>query len=231
VRLQEIYSDAAESASGPAERAILRAGIRLFGSRGFAASSVRRIAAEAGVTPPLIAYHFESKEGLFKTCIEVVTVGLASILVDAIDATEGLSPMVRRLTVAHIDFPKQHPGAVRLMLSVAYGPQECQPAVDLVAPWTGVLERVESRVSAAIESGELIPRPGTDAVQLTRHMFNLLHMAIFAEYEREQFCDRFGRDSRFVANCCDPVDDIYDQFFLGAGRLATPDHQHLEETP
>jgi len=231
VQLQEIYSEPGELSSGPAERAILRAAIRLFGSRGFAASSVRQIATEAGVTPPLIGYHFASKEGLFKTCIEVVTVGLASILVEAIDATEGLSPMVRQLTVAHIDFPKQHPGAVRLMLSVAYGPQECQPAVDLVAPWTGVLERVESRVSAAIESGELIPRSGTDAVQLTRHLFNLLHMAIFAEYEREQFCDRFGRDSRFVEHCCDPVDDIYDQFFLGAGRLATPDPQHLEETP
>jgi hypothetical protein len=56
-------------------------------------------------------------------------------------------------------------------------------------------------------------------------------MAIFAEYEREQFCDRFGRDSCFAADNCDPVDDIYDQFFLGAGRLTTPDHQHLEETP
>jgi AcrR family transcriptional regulator len=224
VRLQEIYTDPGRSSSGPAERAILRAAIRLFGSRGYAASSVRQIASEAGVTPPLIAYHFGSKEGLFKTCVEVVTVGLASILVEAIDATEGLSGMVRQLTVAHIDFPKQRPGAVRLMLSVAYGPQDCQPAVDLVAPWTGVLERVESRISAAIETGELVPRSATDAVQLTRHLFNLLHMAIFAEYEREHFCDRFGRDSRFVANCCDPVDDIYDQFFLGAGRLTTPDH-------
>ena len=34
----------------------------------------------------------------------------------------------------------------------------------------------------------------------------------------------------FLAPTGDPVDDIHDQFFFGAGRLSGPDHQNLEET-
>jgi AcrR family transcriptional regulator len=38
--------------------------LRLFGELGFAATSIRVIAAEAGVSPALVRHHFNSKEGL-----------------------------------------------------------------------------------------------------------------------------------------------------------------------
>nr|WP_157802360.1 TetR family transcriptional regulator [Diaminobutyricimonas aerilata] len=44
------------------------AAVRLFGRDGFAATSVRAIAAEAGVSPALVLHHFESKEGLRRAC-------------------------------------------------------------------------------------------------------------------------------------------------------------------
>jgi AcrR family transcriptional regulator len=56
----------------PAKRAILRAAIKLFSTRGLVATSIRDIAAESGYTNPALYKHFASKEDLalqlFETC-------------------------------------------------------------------------------------------------------------------------------------------------------------------
>jgi len=56
----------------PAKRQILRAAMKLFSERGFAAASIRDIAKESGYTNPALYKHFASKEELalhlFETC-------------------------------------------------------------------------------------------------------------------------------------------------------------------
>ena len=56
----------------PAKRQILRAAMKLFSERGFAATSIRDIAKESGYTNPALYKHFASKEELalhlFDTC-------------------------------------------------------------------------------------------------------------------------------------------------------------------
>ena len=49
---------------------ILSAAMRLFGHKGFEGTSVREIAAEAGVNPAMISYYFGSKEKLFESLVE-----------------------------------------------------------------------------------------------------------------------------------------------------------------
>jgi AcrR family transcriptional regulator len=53
-----------------ARDAILRAARDLFTSKGFANTTVREICREAGVTAPVLYYHFGSKEGLFEAVVE-----------------------------------------------------------------------------------------------------------------------------------------------------------------
>lgn len=57
----------AAPAATTAER-ILAAGMRCFAREGFAGATTRMIAAEAGVTLPVIAYHFGNKDGLHRAC-------------------------------------------------------------------------------------------------------------------------------------------------------------------
>ena len=56
----------------PAKRQILRAAMKLFSERGYAATSIRDIAKESGYTNPALYKHFASKEELalhlFETC-------------------------------------------------------------------------------------------------------------------------------------------------------------------
>jgi AcrR family transcriptional regulator len=51
-------------------QALIAAGIRLFGRQGFAATSVRQLAQEAGANIAAIAYHFGGKDGLRLACAE-----------------------------------------------------------------------------------------------------------------------------------------------------------------
>lgn len=52
----------------PADQRIVNAAIDLYGDRGFTGVSLKTIAAQAGVSAPLIIHHFSSKAGLRKAC-------------------------------------------------------------------------------------------------------------------------------------------------------------------
>jgi AcrR family transcriptional regulator len=51
-------------------RLLIEAARRRFASEGYAATTVRQIAEDAGVNVALISRYFESKEGLFEACLE-----------------------------------------------------------------------------------------------------------------------------------------------------------------
>jgi AcrR family transcriptional regulator len=59
----------AKVAGTSARERILRAAAHLYALHGFQGASVREIAEAAGVTKPLVLYHFESKEKLFATLL------------------------------------------------------------------------------------------------------------------------------------------------------------------
>lgn len=56
------------SSAPPACDRIRDAAIELFGEHGFAEISLKTIAEQAGVSPPLVIHHFGSKSGLRQTC-------------------------------------------------------------------------------------------------------------------------------------------------------------------
>ncbi|WP_338466850.1 CerR family C-terminal domain-containing protein [Novosphingobium sp. ZN18A2] len=58
--------------SGTTADRILAAGMRCFAREGFAGATTRMIAAEAGVTLPVIAYHFGNKDGLHRACAQEI---------------------------------------------------------------------------------------------------------------------------------------------------------------
>jgi AcrR family transcriptional regulator len=55
--------------SDNARARILRAAAHLYTTRGYEATSIREIAAAAGITKPLVHYHFGSKEHLYSTLL------------------------------------------------------------------------------------------------------------------------------------------------------------------
>jgi AcrR family transcriptional regulator len=68
--------------------ALLIAGIRLFGTKGFEATSTREIAAAADTNIASIAYHFGGKEGLRLACAEMVGSRIQSVVGLALGAID-----------------------------------------------------------------------------------------------------------------------------------------------
>jgi AcrR family transcriptional regulator len=79
-------------------RQILEVAIRQFGRDGFGAATLRKIAADAGISFATVHHYFGTKSGLFAACVEAAyqqldTVGLEVI---AIAATEPVTTRVAR---------------------------------------------------------------------------------------------------------------------------------------
>jgi AcrR family transcriptional regulator len=84
--------------------ALLDAAARLFGTRGFAATSTRDIAAEVGILAGSIYYHFPSKEALALAVHERGVNSILSAVQDAL-ATAPDEPWIRleAASVAHLE--------------------------------------------------------------------------------------------------------------------------------
>lgn len=59
---------------------IVVAALNAFGAEGYARTSTRKIAADAGVNPPALQYYFDSKEGLHRACAQYIIDRLTVIL-------------------------------------------------------------------------------------------------------------------------------------------------------
>ena len=85
-----------EGGAEATRNALMNAGMRLFGSKGFDAASIRDIAAEAGANIAAIGYHFGGKEGLRRACAEQVARAIRAIasrvLGDRLDAPDIRTP-------------------------------------------------------------------------------------------------------------------------------------------
>ena len=81
-----------------------------FGADGFAGTSVRSIAADAGVSPALVLHHFGSKEGLRTACDEHVVGFFEDILGRGVAYNARFDPQAKGLgewlRSRHIDIPE-----------------------------------------------------------------------------------------------------------------------------
>lgn len=83
---------------------ILDVAEQLFAVHGYSGTSVRDIAAEAGVNQALIAYHFGSKTGLFEAVFKRRGLTVVQQRVELLEALEarGHAPTVRELVEAYL---------------------------------------------------------------------------------------------------------------------------------
>lgn len=107
---------------GPQARTmILAAAVEVFSRDGFSGSSIPYIAKLAGVTPPLVYYHYGSKDALWR---EAVAFSMSKILNETAairNATKTLSPLdrLRSLLYAFTDFAARSTDHVVMVLSEA----------------------------------------------------------------------------------------------------------------
>ncbi len=100
-----------------ARQRLLDAAARHFAAAGFAGTSLRTVAREAGVTPAMVAYYFGDKAGLLEA---VLGEGLAEVLAaleSALEARDGAAePALGRFVTAELEALTSHPWIPRIMV-------------------------------------------------------------------------------------------------------------------
>ena len=106
---------------------ILAAAVDLFSGRSFDGATTRDIAAGAGVTQPLLTYHFHSKEELWRAAVDSLFEALTRTMDERADGLRGVDEITRAklLVREFVTFSARHPQLHRIIMqeSKADGPR------------------------------------------------------------------------------------------------------------
>ena len=145
--------------------AIVEAGTQLFAERGFEGTSMPAITALSGARGSLILYHFNSKEGLWKACVDDIFAKV-SAFIDAreprIAAARGMD-YFREAVAAHIGAAAANPTYHRILFREAMqGGERLEWLVEKhLRPMS---ERIVAVIRNAQDAG-ILPR-GVDPMHL-----------------------------------------------------------------
>jgi TetR/AcrR family transcriptional regulator len=139
---------------------ILAAALDLFSERSFEGATTREIAARAGVTQPLLNYHFRSKEELWHSAVDGLFVELNEALASRLAGLRGVDELsTAKLVVREfIYFSAAHPQLHRIIT------QECKVDGSRI-DWLvdrhirPIYETTVALFSRLVERGEVAPIP------------------------------------------------------------------------
>src|SRR6476619_4067217 len=83
----------ARPSADPTRERILAAALDLFSERSFEGATTRDIAARAGVTQPLLNYHFRSKDALWRAAVDTLFDTLSEALSTRADGLRGVDEL------------------------------------------------------------------------------------------------------------------------------------------
>jgi AcrR family transcriptional regulator len=93
----------------PAKRQVLRAAMKLFSERGYAATSIRDIARESGYTNPALYKHYASKEEMALHLFETCHRRMWAMCNAAIDSANGFDEKLERYVGQFLELVDEHP--------------------------------------------------------------------------------------------------------------------------
>lgn len=128
---------------------------RIFAQSGFAAATTREICQRAGVTKPVLYYHFGNKERLFREIFREACEKSREQMARALE--RGRTAREKLIEVLNQDFvgTRENPDLARLFFRMPFSPAEEYPAIDylgLYQEWAGLLT---SLVEEGARRGEI----------------------------------------------------------------------------
>jgi AcrR family transcriptional regulator len=151
------FTDTQHSAPEARER-LLCAALEQFTKRGYAATTVREICQEAGVTKPVLYYYFKSKEGLYLQLMEATYTQFESTVAELSSYSGSIRERVILFCQGVFDSCIQQLPLVKLMYSIYYGAPQGAPAFNLEQYYDRMLQVINDLMVEGIAREEL--RPG-----------------------------------------------------------------------
>ena len=143
---------------------LLAAATELFDKKGYATTTVREIVEVAGVTKPVLYYHFGSKEGLYLALFRGAFAALNGVLAGALSGRGPARPRVLDLCARIYAFHSDNLPLVRIMHAIYYGPPQGAPTFDFDATHRAFQDAIRAILVEGMDSGELRALPPDEAM-------------------------------------------------------------------
>lgn len=140
-----------------ARERLLASATGLFNRKGYAGTSVREIVEAAGVTKPVLYYHFGSKEGIYLALFQETFAAFMETLTAPDNRAGFARERILDLCDRAFRFHAAHLPLVRLMYAIYYGPPQGAPPFDFDATHEMVQDLIAKVVREGIASGEFKP--------------------------------------------------------------------------
>ena len=129
--------------------AIIGAAIDVFARKGYAGATTREICAQAGLTKPVLYYHFRGKEHLYRELMIDSFSRYQKMLLGAVQSRGTLRE--RLVRIVYNDFRTTKEDAVRatFILRMIFSPGEQHPLFDFV----GEMERERRMIAGVLQEG------------------------------------------------------------------------------
>ena len=134
------------------KQALIDAAIKLFARNGFDATSTASIGIHAGVTEPLIHYHFKNKDGLFTYILDTIFAEYFSRFDALPKDTDNEFEKIETLIRFHFQFADDCPDETDIVVSTC--PTKSQDAAHICAKYIKEQkERLNGYMAACLELG------------------------------------------------------------------------------
>jgi TetR/AcrR family transcriptional regulator len=163
------------AAEASARDRLVTAALGLFNSRGYAATTVREICAAAGVTKPVLYYHFQNKEGIYLHVMNEGFREFRSAIEQALTSGGDARQRLLRLLLGAYELFLRHVPEVRLMHAIYYGPPQGAPNFDFDRTHQDFEGAVKTVIEQGIAEGVFRPAP---ILEMTFVVSGTLNMAI-----------------------------------------------------
>jgi AcrR family transcriptional regulator len=139
---------------GGGRDAILSAAIGLFAKKGFAGASTREICHAAGITKPMLYYHFRGKEHLYRELMIDCFSDQQKTLLRSAKLRGGLRSRLVRILYDDFSHARQNPVGVEMILRTIFAPDEDRPCFDCIAEIEKKREIITRVFQEGIDAGE-----------------------------------------------------------------------------
>jgi len=115
-----------------AKEAIKKSAMQLFAAKGYAGCSIREICELAGVTKPVLYYHFHNKEQLYQELMLDIFNDTRKNLIRLEKSEGSIQERLERFVNSEFNDIKKDPSEVKLVFRMMFSPEEGYPYFNFV---------------------------------------------------------------------------------------------------
>ena len=135
--------------------AVLKAAIEIFARKGYAGASTREICREAGVTKPVLYYHFRGKEHLYRELMIDSFGNYQKLLLSAAQTRGTLRERLVRMVQTDFRSTRDDPVRTMFLLRMVFSPVDQHPLFDIVKEMEKERDVIARVLQEGIDSGIL----------------------------------------------------------------------------